>query len=73
MNLLRSKEEIERDAYQAALQCMKGFMPIGTAQPGSNMHMITEAMARSMAAAVRVAIDNLYTSEEFERDLGLKE
>lgn len=41
--------------------------------PGSVLDQITFAIGRAVGAGIEVALKNIYTDEEFERDIGLRD
>ena len=74
--LKRPKEEIANMAYSAALRAMQTHNAVGpngyNMGYNSVMGQLTDLIALAVQAGVREMLNNTYTNEEFERDLGLK-
>lgn len=73
--LTTSKEAIAGAAYAAARNAIQNHPAMGyngyNLAPGSVMGQLTDLIALAIMAGVREVLDNLYTNEEFEKDIGL--
>jgi 2-phosphoglycerate kinase len=73
MYLKKDKQQIALDAEMAARQSMQQNMAIGwNTQHGSIAGTLVDLISRAVGEGVRVALENVYTDEEFEKDIGLK-
>jgi hypothetical protein len=76
MHLKKSKEEIAASAYRAAMSAMlhhKGVSGFGMNYGNSSItDMLTDLIAKAIEAGVSDVLQNIYTNEEFEKDVGLK-
>lgn len=77
MNLKRPKQDVVDRAWMAAHSTLCNQLnPIGyygaNYDPSSTMFMLQNAMSQAIREAIQSVVDDIYTGEEFERDLGLK-
>lgn len=71
--LTKTKDQIAFDAYYAAMEAIKKHQSVGhnSLDPYSIMGQLTELIALAVQAGVAETLKNLYTNEEFEKDIGL--
>jgi hypothetical protein len=70
--LTKSKEEIAWAARDAAIRAIKSHASVGYNQNSTSvMGQLTELIALAVQAGVAEVLNNLYTNEEFEKDIGL--
>lgn len=71
MQALIPKDQIAAKAYSAAMSAMKNTTSCGYASPNSMMGQLTDMVAIAIQAAIAETLKNLYTNDDFERDIGL--
>lgn len=70
--LLKSKEEISRVAFDAAIFAMKNHASVGwNMSSASVMGQLTELVALAVQAGIKEALNGMYSNSEFEQDIGL--
>lgn len=77
MNFKKTKAEVINDAFCAAdSHLMSGFNSLkhqlGYNSPIDNLDQIKMVVSASISAAITSLVENIYTDEEFEKDLTLK-
>lgn len=73
MYLKKDKYQIAMDAEMAARQSMQQNMAIGwNTQQGSIAGTLCDLISKAVGEGIRVALENVYTDDEFEKDIGLK-
>ena len=71
--LTKSKYEVAKLARDAAKNAICSHSASGwNSSSGSVMGQLTELIAIAVEAGVLTALENIYTNEEFERDINLK-
>lgn len=74
--LTKSKNEIVDSVHWAVKDAIRNHAAIGNAgwamTENSVMGQLSDLIAVAVETGIRVALDNMYTNEEFERDLDLK-
>lgn len=77
MNFKRPKHEVVTNAYEAAMRnCHLYFPDPMNTTPYDSQRQIRECIQNSITMGIRAAIESLvndtYTDEEFEEDIGLR-
>ena len=76
MNFKKPKDQVIYDADQAANNALyNGFSQLKNGMmgntPGSNIDTIQYTIQRAIGEAIRSVVENVYTGEEFEDDIGI--
>lgn len=72
MNFKKSKQEVITDANIAAMNRVSAELSsYNYSQINSVQHTIERAITSGIEAAIRSLVDNIYTNDDFEKDLKL--
>lgn len=73
MYLKKDKHLIAMEAGQAARRSLMNNMAVGySTQPSSIMGQLVDLIAKAVEEGVRETLINMYTDDDFEKDVGLK-